>query len=122
MAFNFAQCRSLILEGVLEGLRQRANEIAAIAAEVKGLHAEFPIDGVSLDLVPWHAALGLSFRLYSERDPAIRYCNVQWTYFDAIPDGAGLQRAADFIHTAYTSENSNSLAVEMAHLIFLAGA
>jgi hypothetical protein len=124
MAFDYSQCHSLILDGILEGLRLRADEVAEIAAEVKSPQVEFPIDGVSLDLVPWHAALGVSFRLHTERDPDIRYCNVEWSYFNVVSNQScsGLQRAADFIHAAYTSENSSSLAREMAHLIFFAGA
>ncbi len=124
MAFNFSQCRSRILEGVLAGLRLRADRIAEIAAEVRVPGVEYPIDGVSLDLVPWHAALGVSFRRHAERDPDVRYCNVEWTYFDVVSHQtcAELKAVADFVHEAYTSEDANALAVEMAHLIFLAGA
>jgi hypothetical protein len=121
MAFNYANCRSLILQGILEGLRFRADKIATIE---KVPNVEFPINGVSLDLVPWHSALGVSLRLYSEWEPDIRYCNVEWTYFDLVSHDTchALKLAADFVHAAYTSENSNLLAREMAHLIFLAGA
>src|SRR5690349_968844 len=121
MAFNYAKCRSLILQGILGGLPFGADKIAAIE---KVPNVEFPVNGVSLDLVPWHRALGVSLRLCSERDPEIRYCNVEWTYFDLVSHKQcpALERAADFAHEAYTSENSNSLAREMAHLIFLAGA
>jgi hypothetical protein len=124
MAFNFSQCQSLILQGILEGLRLRADKIAEIAADEKIPNVEFPIDGVSLDLVPWHGGLGVSLRLRSEHEPDIRYCNVEWTYFDLVSHDncPALQRAADFVQKAYTSENSNSSAREMAHLIFLAGA
>jgi hypothetical protein len=121
MAFNFSQCRSLILQGILEGLALRADKIAAIE---KVPNVEFPVNGVSLDLVPWHGALGVSLRLCTEFELEIRYCNVEWAYFDLVSNAncPVLQRAADFVHQAYTSENSNSMAREMAHLIFLAGA
>ena len=60
MAFNFSHCQSLILHGILEGLRLRADKIAAIE---KVPNVEFPVSGVSLDLVPWHGALEVSLRL-----------------------------------------------------------
>src|SRR5262245_47623907 len=121
MAFNFSQCRSLILEGILEGLQASADVIAAIG---KVPNLEFPVNGVSLDLVPWHGALGISLRLCTEVEEHVRYCNVEWAYFDLTSNAncPALARAADFVQKAYTSENSNSVAIEMAHLIFLAGA
>jgi hypothetical protein len=96
-----------------------ADEIAAIE---KVPNLEFPVNGVSLDLVPWHRALGVSLRLHTECEPEVRYCNVEWTYFDMVPHCPSLLQAADFVYEAYTSESSNSLAREMAHLIFLVGA
>jgi hypothetical protein len=60
IAFNFSHCQSLILQGILEGLRLRADKIAAIE---KVPNVEFPVSGVSLDLVPWHGALEVSLRL-----------------------------------------------------------
>jgi hypothetical protein len=121
MAFNFSQCQSLILQGILEGLRLHADKIAAIE---KVPNVEFPVSGVSLDLVPWHGALGVSLRLCTEHEPELRYCNVEWAYFDLVSNAncPRLQLAADFVQKAYASENSNSTAREMAHLIFLAGA
>jgi hypothetical protein len=117
MAFNFPRCRSLILQGILKGIRLRADEIASIAKEDE-------VTGISLDLVPWHRALGLSLRQCTDHVPEVRYCNVEWAYFDLVSNRTcpELQLAADFIHEAYTSENSNHAAIEMAHLIFLAGA
>src|SRR5262249_35251313 len=92
MAFSFSECRSLILEGILEGLRLRANEIAAIE---KAPNVKYPVNGVSLDLVPWHGAIGLSLRLCGECDADIRYCNVEWAYFGLISGDncPGLRRA-----------------------------
>jgi hypothetical protein len=121
MAFSFSHCQSLILQGILEGLRLRADKIAAIE---KVPNVEFPVSGVSLDLVPWHGALGVSLRLCTEFEAEIRYCNVEWAYFDLVSNAncPCLQIAADFVRKAYTSEDSNSIAPEMAHLIFLAGA
>jgi hypothetical protein len=95
----------------------RSEKIAHIAKEEQ-------VTGISLDLVPWHRALGLSLRQLSEYKPEERYCNVEWAYFDVISHRKcrKLQQAADFVYEAYVSENSNELAVEMAHMIFLAGA
>jgi hypothetical protein len=117
MAFVFSQCRDLILHGILAGIRLRADDIARIALEKQA-------SGVSLDLVPWHGAIGLSIRQRTEHGADIRYCNVEWEYFDVVSNQTcpELQQAADFIYEAYTSEDSNHAATEMAHMIFLAGA
>src|SRR5262249_33836790 len=83
-----------------------------------------PVTGISLDVAPWHGAIGLSLRQYTEHMEEVRYCSVEWAYFDVVSNRTcpDLQLAADFIQEAYTSENSNSVAREMAHMIFLAGA
>lgn len=116
MAFRFSRCRDLIVQGILAGIRLRADEIASIAKE--------HVTGISLDLVPWHSAIGLSFRTGMEHCSEDRYCNVEWAYFGVVSNEtcAEFQQAVDFVHEAYTSETSNHLAREMAHLIFLAGA
>jgi hypothetical protein len=118
MAFNFSRCRALILRGILDGIGQESEEIARIARE------EDRVTGVSLDLVPWHRAVSLSLRQCTEHAAEVRHCNVEWAYFDIVSDRTcpALRRAADFVHDAYTSEESNHLAREMAHMIFLAGA
>jgi hypothetical protein len=118
MAFSIRRCRDIILRGILAGIELRAEKIAAIAREAQ-------VTGISLDLVPWHSALGISIRRDSEQGRKdVHHCSVEWAYFDVASNEtcAELQRAADFIHEAYDSEDSNELAREMAHMIFLAGA
>ena len=116
MAFGFSRCRDLILQGILAGIQQRADEIARIARESR-------VTGISLDLVPWHRGLGISIRQGTEHWE-FRYWPADWANFDVVSNEtcAELQRAVEFIHEAYVSENSNHLAREMAHMIFLAGA
>lgn len=118
MAFRFVQCRDLVLKGILAAIRASAEELASIAKEPAA------VTGISLDIVPWHRAIGLSIRQATEHGRDIRYCNVEWANFDVVSNDScvELQDAIDFVHEAYTSENSNHLAREMAHLIFLAGA
>jgi hypothetical protein len=117
MAFSFSRCQDLMLQGILAGIRQSAGDIARIGKEQQ-------VTGISLDVVPWHQALGLSMRQCTEHGTDIRYCNVEWAYFDVVSNRScpELDHAADFMHEAYVSENSNHLAREMAHMIFLAGA
>ncbi len=117
MAFNFARCQDLILQGILAGIQLRAEKLARIAAEAQ-------VTGIALDLVPWHRALGLSIRQATEHWEEDRYCSVEWAYFNVVSNQtcSELQRAVEFIHEAYVSEDSNHTAIEMAHLIFLAGA
>jgi hypothetical protein len=105
MAFSFFRCRAVILQGILDGIRLRAQKIAGVAKE------QDQVTGISLDLVPWHRALGLSLRQSGEHASHIRYCNVEWAYFDLVSDRTcpALQQAADFVHGAYASEGSDHL-------------
>jgi hypothetical protein len=119
MGFNQDECRRLLLEGILGALEAKAADIQAIGRTV---HGECPISGVSLDMAPWHCALGLSLRLNSEVGDD-RYDIAGWQYFDFVSQQSfpGLQPVADFIGEAYCSEGE-FYRREMAHLIFLAGA
>src|SRR5262245_57787860 len=129
MAFSFSQCQSVLLQGILAGIRFRADKIDSILREILeersgAVVSSCPVTGVSLDIAPWHGALGLSLRLDSEHAQEVRHCSVEWTYFDLVSNQTcpDLQLTADFIQEAYTSEHSNPLACEMAHMIFLASA
>src|SRR5262245_48980127 len=75
MAFNYRRCRDIILEGILAGIKLCAEEIAVIAREAR-------VTGISLDLVPWHSALGISIRQVTENAEHVRHCNVEWGNFD----------------------------------------
>jgi hypothetical protein len=121
MAFNYSRCRTLILHGILESLHSSRDTIDSIE---KPPGIEYPINGMSLDVVPWHGALGISLRHWTECDDEKRYCNTEWAYFGLASDQStpALKTAADFIHDAYISENSNLVAIDMAHMIFMAGA
>ena len=95
MAFSFSQCRDLILQGILAGIKLRTDEIVNIAKEAQ-------VTGISLDLVPWHSALGLSMCEYTDLGKDVRYCNVEWAHFDVVSNEtrAELERAVEFIHEA----------------------
>jgi hypothetical protein len=122
MAFDFSQCRSVLLQGILDALLARAEVIASIK---RIPNIEFPISGVSLDMAPWHGGIGLSLRQAAEFEAERRYDVAAWEYFDLVSEStfAGLRPAAEFIRDAYGSEGEDSPARhEMAHLVFVAGA
>ena len=122
MAFDFSQCRSVLLQGILDALDARASVIASIK---RIPNVMFPISGISLDMAPWQGAVGLSLRQASEFELERRYDIAGWEYFDLVSNTTfpDLQPAAGLIHDAYISEGEDSPARhEMAHLVFLAGA
>src|SRR3989442_2672918 len=96
MAFSFSQCRSVLLQGILDALDDRATEIASIE-QIQNV--EFPVSGISVDMAPWHGAVGLSLRLASEFEWERRYSHADWDYFDLVFNTSfpGLQTAGRFI-------------------------
>lgn len=122
MAFDFSRCRSIIVQGILDALDSKASAIASIDQIP---NVEFPIDGIALDMAPWHGGMGLALRQVTEFEHESRYNSADWDYFDFVSNSSfsGLQVAANFIKEAYLSEGEGSPArLEMAHLVFLAGA
>lgn len=122
MAFDFARCRSVLVQGILDALNSQASVIASIT---RTPNVEFPISGISLDMAPWHGGIGLALRQVSEFEHNRRYNSADWEHFDLVSNTTfpGLQPAAVFIYDAYVSEGEDSPARhEMAHLVFLAGA
>src|SRR5205814_454799 len=107
MAFDFSQCRSILLQGILDALDARASVIAAIK---RIPNVEFPISGIALDMAPWHGGVGLSLRQVTEFEDERRHCSADWEYFDLVSNDSfpGLQPAADFIQKAYVSEGEDS--------------
>jgi hypothetical protein len=89
IAIIFSQGRSLILQGIFEGLRSRADGIATIE---KVPNLEYPVNGVSLDPVPRHSAPGVSLRLHAVTPaedgkrrgshlPALKKSGKNWSFF-----------------------------------------
>lgn len=122
MAFSISQCRSMLLQGILDALSHCVETIATIP---RIPNIAFPISGISLDMAPWQGGIGLSVRQASEFEDDRRHNSADWEYFDLVSNTTfgGLQPAAEFIEQAYVSEGADSPARhEMAHLLFLAGA
>lgn len=122
MAFDFSHGRSVLLQGILDALDDRADVIASIE---RIPHVDYPVSGIALDMAPWHAGIGLALRLASEFEHNRRYNSAELAHFDLVSNTTfpGLQPAADFIDRALSSEGEEHSAWrQMAHLIFLAGA
>ena len=122
MGFDFAECRAVILQGVLAALRPRADAVRAI--EQAGGGRLPSITGVALDLTPWHGGVGLALRLSSDpTDEARRFSSVEWKHFNfaSTEDCEALVPVGEYIRRAYRSKGKRGY-LDMAHLVFLAGA
>jgi hypothetical protein len=121
MPIDFAECRQVLFYGIMEGLRSREAAIRAIEPTGRG---DMPVNGISLDITPWHGGAGLSLRLFSDpHSGEQRYNSADWTHFDFVSQQncPALHTAGDFIRTAYNSGGKKGC-LSMAHLAFLAGA
>jgi hypothetical protein len=117
MAIDFVECREVLFRGIMEGLRSCETEIRAIERDARG---DSLVNGISLDLTPWHGGIGLAFRLQS--DPR-NDNSADWDYFEFVSGQtcAALRTAAAYIRDVYRSEGQEG-PLGLAHLIFLAGA
>jgi len=122
MTFDFTTCRRVLLKGVLAGLRSRAKKIQTIE---RGGGGQLPtITGVSLDLAPWHGGVGLSLRVSSDpSDPGRRLSSVEWKHFGFLSaeNYPALEPVGDYLAQCYRAKGQRGN-LDMAHLIFLAGA
>jgi hypothetical protein len=122
MGFDFDECRVLILRGVIAALRSRGAEVEAIERAGGGHHPT--VTGVALDLAPWHGGVGLALRLSSDpRDDPRRYRSVEWKHFNFVSQEncEALVPVGAYIGKAYRSKGKRGC-LDMAHLVFLAGA
>jgi hypothetical protein len=129
MAFNFEQCRSLLLDATLAELQaNRATILKIPGFEAGGLEFRRHVSAICLDIAPWHRSFDLAFRDDDEKwDDRIRNSIGDWKLYPlrgAVGQPSTDQRAAleEFFDREYgTIENTNS-AREIAHLMFLAAA
>jgi hypothetical protein len=121
MPIDFVECREVLFRGIMEGLRSQEADIRATERDARG---ESLVNGISLDLAPWHGGVGLSLRLQSDpRRGDGRYNSADWDYFDFVSGQtcAALRTAGAYIRDIYLSEGQEG-PLGLAHLIFLAGA
>lgn len=122
MTFDFTACRRVLFQGVMAGLRSQAKKIQAI--ERGGGGQLQTITGVSLDLAPWHGGVGLSLRIAADpTDPVRRLSSVEWKHFGFLsPENCpALEPVGEYIQKCYRAKGQRG-SLDMAHLIFLAGA
>ncbi len=122
MRFQFADCRAAILRGILAALDSHRTAIKRIERTRGGRLGA--ITGFALDLAPWHGGVGLAPRLSSDpRDAERRYSSVEWEFFNFIStaNSEALVAVGEYIRKAYRSRGKRGY-LDMAHLIFLAGA
>ena len=122
VAFDFTACRRVLLRAVLAALRSRAKKIQAIE---RGGGGQLPtITGVSLDLAPWHGGVGLSLRIAADpTDPVRHFSSVEWKHFGFLsPENCpALEPIGEYIQKCCRAKGQRG-SLDMAHLIFLAGA
>jgi hypothetical protein len=117
------ECGRAILTAIADGLRERADYIAAIPRTSNG---QVPVTGIALELSPWHGAFALSLRLSSDFPIGKnRYNSADWTHF-AFTEGCrspSIAKVGAIISDFYQQgQEPHTELHEMAHLIFLAGA
>jgi hypothetical protein len=121
MPFPFEKCRTVLCDGALAALEQGAGYILGLERAAQG---NIPVNGLAFDLAPWHEGIGMSLRV---AHPVGEYGDnsADWQHADFVSSDTcpPLAAAASVINAAYYSRGEDSsVCMEMAHLIFLAGA
>jgi hypothetical protein len=117
---SFSACRDTFRRGIIEGLLASEGYIQAIGRTAQGI---IPVSAIALDIYPWHAWANLSLRLTS--DPMdIRYAIADWPHFDFVNQEtcSPIREAAVYAAEVYRNPPASMERIEIAHLIFLAGA
>jgi hypothetical protein len=110
--------QTALRDAVLSSLELAAPKLRKIK------HIDMEINGVSLDIYPWHEYFALSFR---DSGNTVRYNSADWKYYELVSSQENkappIKKAAELITRSYTEAEDNGLQLtEAAHLIFLAGA
>ena len=122
MAFDYQICRELFLNAIHAVLEADGDYITSIERTTRG---DLPINGLSLEIYPWHEYCTLSIRLSSDKNC---YNPVDWQHFEFAPSTSDqisqLCAVAEYAAEVYVPllEEQPSKARDLAHLIFLAGA
>jgi hypothetical protein len=121
--FDFDQCRNLLLEAVIDSLRQRSEFVRSIEHTAIGS----PVNGLALEVYPWHEQIVIALRLETDSKED-RYSPADWAHYafanSSEHDFPALQKANRYVSEAYKTggEKSAKQAREIAHLTFLAAA
>lgn len=117
----YTQCRDLFQAGILDCLDLCTPKLHEVVGEAKGI---FPINAMTLDILPWFGQAGIAFRIQS--DPVTLRVG-EWAHYDDFVDlcvchSGPLNDAAQYVRDAWESPPADLNRLQMAHLIFLAGA
>ncbi|MCA9071396.1 MAG: hypothetical protein KDA84_20855 [Planctomycetaceae bacterium] len=105
----------------MDGLDVCTPRLREIVGDGKGL---FPINGITLSILPWFGQAEIAFRVQSD-PPTLDVA--EWEYYDDFSDlcnchSTPLADAAQYSREAWENPPDGLSNLQMAHLIFLAGA
>jgi hypothetical protein len=117
----YARCRELFQAGILDCLNLCTPKLREVVGDANGV---FPVNGVTLSILPWFGQAGIAFRVRS--DPATLRVG-EWAHYDDFVDLCAdhpgpLADAARYAREVWESPPAGLSGLQMAHLIFLAGA
>ena len=118
---QFATLTNVLLDGLLEALREGGTYISSIERTARG---DLPITGLSFELYPWHEYVALSIRV-SQDSRDWKYNPADWRHFEFVSSDScqseAFRRAAGTVTELYESWDERKL-YEAAHIVFLAAA
>lgn len=107
-------------DGAIELLQQSEPYIASLGFEVIGDNA---LNGIALDIIPWHVYFEMSLRFSSDTESGERnYNSADWQHFQFTRDASGpaSMAAEEFLVKHY--ENSKYTGHESSMLLYMAAA
>jgi hypothetical protein len=132
MAFNFEQCRSLLLDATLAELEANKSTILKIPGfESAGFGLCRRVSAICLDIAPWHRGFDLALRDDDEKwDDRIRNSVGDWKLYPLwrasdprdLPSNPAREALEELFEREYGAIEDPTIAREIAHLMFLAGA
>ena len=118
---SFSHCRELFRAGILDGLENCTPLLRTIVGDGSG---SFPINAMTLSVLPWFGQAEIAFRIQS--DPHTLHV-AEWEHYDDFSDlcnchSGPLADAAQYSREAWEEPPDGLSNLQIAHLIFLAGA
>jgi len=119
---DFNALKTTIHDGVLDALQKHSSHVTAIPRTAQG---DIPINGLPLELYPWHRYLAMSLR--GNLEIANRYSQADWEHFEFASsnrsESSRFRAAAALVTQVYdAAKDDPNGRQEAAHLIFLAAA
>lgn len=118
---SYSQCVELFRAGILDGLEICTPQLRTIVDNDNPL---FPLNAMALSIIPWFSQAEIAFR--TQTDPKTLQV-AEWEHYYFFSDlcnchSGPLATAAQYSREAWEQPPDGLTHLQMAHLIFLAGA